>query len=125
MSEYTTVNKQTYSIGPVESFPPGTRLRVEIGRKVIAVFNIDGKFYAIHDRCPHQFAPLSRGKLQGTLICNESTNWEPQWRYEGQIVVCPGHGMEFDVRTGQAIGYDLRLRTYEVLIEDGEVKLLA
>jgi nitrite reductase (NADH) small subunit len=119
------MSKQTYTIGQVDSFPPGTRLRVEIGRKVIAVFNIDGRFYAIHDRCPHQFAPLSRGKIQGTLVCSADTNWEPEWTCEGEIVVCPGHGMEYHVKTGQAIGYNFRLRTYTIFVEDGEVKLLA
>lgn len=120
-----TNSKNTYTIGTVGDFPPGTRLRVKIGHKTIAVFNIAGEYYAIHDRCPHQFAPLSRGRLQGTLVCNARTGWEPEWAYDGEIVVCPGHGMEFHVKTGKAIGYDLRLRTYAVIVEGGEVKIIA
>lgn len=100
-------------------------MRVEIDHKVIAVFNIAGDYYAIHDRCPHQYAPLSRGRLQGTVICNAQTGWEPQWAHDDEIVVCPGHGMEFHVKTGKALGYDFKLRTYQVTVEDDYVTLLA
>ena len=111
-------------LGHVEDFPPGTRMEVKVGSAVIAVFNIDGNYYALFGRCPHQSAPLSRGRLQGTVICNADTGWETQWAYDGEILVCPGHAMEFHVKTGQAIGYDLKLRTYPVIVEEGLVKLI-
>ena len=111
-------------LGRVEDFPPGTREEVKVGSTVIAVFNVDGDYYALYGRCPHQFAPLSRGRLQGTVICNAETGWETQWAYEGEILVCPGHAMEFHVKTGQAVGYNLKLRTYPVIVEDGLVKLV-
>ncbi len=50
---------------------------------VIALFNIDGTFYALDGVCPHQGGPLGRGEL------------------EGCIVTCPWHGWQFDVRTGR------------------------
>lgn len=112
------------AISRVEDFPPGTRKEVRIGKATIAVFNIDGEYYAIYGRCPHQFAPLSRGKLQGTVICNEETGWETEWVDEGKVLVCPGHAMEFSLNTGEAFGHDLKLRTYEVIVEDGFVTLL-
>lgn len=112
-----------YTIATVEEFPPGTRMAVRIGKRAVAVFNIDGRYWAITDRCPHQFAPLSRGRLQGTVVCGAETGWEPQWAHEGTVVVCPGHGMEFDVKTGKGFGYDLKLATYDVVVQDGEVKL--
>ena len=80
-------------LGRVEDFPPGTRMEVKVGSAVIAVFNIGGEYHALYGRCPHQFAPLSRGRLQGTVICNAETGWETQWAYEGEILVCPGHAM--------------------------------
>ena len=111
------------AIAAETDFPPGTRLEVKVGSVTIAVFNIDGEYFAIYGRCPHQFAPLSRGRLQGTVICNESTCWETEWAYDGEIVVCPGHAMEFHVKTGQAIGHGLKLRTYPVTVEAGQVVL--
>lgn len=122
----TTQRERTkaVSLGTVDAFPPGSRREVKVGRQTIAVFNIDGEYHAIYGLCPHQFAPLSRGKLQGTLICGEDTDWEKEWAYDGEVVVCPGHAMEFHVKTGKAFGYDFSLRTYDVVIDDGEILLL-
>ncbi len=111
-------------IAHVDDFPPGTRREVQVGRAVIAVFNIEGEFHAIYGICPHQFAPLAQGKLQGTVICNADTGWEVEWAYEGEVLVCPGHAMEFHVRTGEAIGYGYSLRTYEVIVKDSIVTLM-
>ncbi len=111
-------------ISSVEEFPPGSRREVVIGRAVVAVFNIAGTYYGIHGICPHQFAPLSQGKLQGTVICNAATGWEVEWVHDGEVIVCPGHAMEFHVKTGEAFGYGFRLRTYEVVVEDNQVKLV-
>ena len=102
-------------------FPAGTRMEVRVGSVQIAVFNVEGDFFALFGRCPHQSAPLSRGRLQGTVICNADTCWETEWAHEGEVLVCPGHGMEYDIRSGKAFGYDLKLRTYEVAVEDGQV----
>ncbi|HZQ09623.1 MAG TPA: Rieske 2Fe-2S domain-containing protein [Anaerolineae bacterium] len=116
--------RKVITIAPVENFPPGTRREVKVGRTTIAVFNIDGEYHALYGLCPHQLAPLSQGRLQGTVICNAETNWEVEWAYDGEILVCPGHAMEFHVKTGKAIGYDLKLRKYPVLVEEGLVKLI-
>ena len=111
-------------IAPLIDFPPGTRMEVRVGSVQVAVFNVGGDFFALYGRCPHQSAPLSRGRLQGTVICNADTCWETQWAHDGEVLVCPGHGMEYNIRNGKAFGYDLRLRTYEVAIEDGQVMLV-
>ncbi len=111
-------------VAQLNDFPPGTRMEVQVGRVLIAVFNVGGDFFALFGRCPHQSAPLSRGRLQGTVICNADTCWETQWAHEGEVLVCPGHGMEYDIRSGKAFGYDLKLRTYDVVVENGQVFLL-
>jgi nitrite reductase/ring-hydroxylating ferredoxin subunit len=111
-------------LAAVADFPPGSRMEVKVGSALIAVFNLGGSYHAIYGRCPHQFAPLSRGRLQGTVICNAETNWETEWAHDGEVLVCPGHAMEFLVKTGKAIGYDLKLRTYPVYEEDGVVILV-
>jgi nitrite reductase (NADH) small subunit len=110
-------------LGPVDQFPPGSRLQVDVGRLSIAVFNVEGRYYAIYGRCPHQSAPLSRGKLQGTVVCDETTGWETVWMHEGEVVVCPGHAMEFHLKTGQAFGYGFKLRTFDVWVENGSLFL--
>lgn len=63
---------------------PGRALRVEIGDEPVAIFNLDGSFYAIGDTCSHEEASLSEGDVFG------------------DCVECPLHGAEFDIKTGQA-----------------------
>ena len=114
-------SRRKIAVARLSDFPAGTRMEVRVGSVQIAVFNVEGDFFALFGRCPHQSAPLSRGRLQGTVICNADTCWETEWAHEGEVLVCPGHGMEYDIRSGKAFGYDLRLRTYEVSVEDGQV----
>ena len=117
-------SQRKITVAAVDDFPPGTRMEVQVGRVLIAVFNVGGDFYALYGRCPHHSAPLSRGRLQGTVICNADTDWETEWAHEGEVLVCPGHGMEYHIRSGKAFGYDFKLRTYTVVVEDGQVKLV-
>ena len=63
--------------------PPGTAAEVVAGDKVIALFNVDGEFYALDGVCPHQGGPLGQGMLGGC------------------VVTCPWHGWQFDVKSGQ------------------------
>ena len=75
MPEFITVAR-------VEEIPPGTGRTVEVQGVWIALFNIDGSFYAVDNTCPHAGGPLGEGHL------------------EGHIVECPWHGWRFDVQTG-------------------------
>lgn len=122
-SEEKRRTRRAVVVARVEEFPPGARREVKVGPTTIAIFNIGGAYHAIYGLCPHQFAPLSRGKLQGTVLCNAETDWKTEWVCDGEVVVCPGHAMEFHVRTGQAFGYNFSLRTYQVTVEDGMVIL--
>jgi 3-phenylpropionate/trans-cinnamate dioxygenase ferredoxin subunit len=71
-------------IAPVEELPPGTMRLVPAGARTIGVYNCNGTFHAIEDRCSHDDGPLCEG------------DWEP----EGCVVVCPRHGSRFDLETG-------------------------
>jgi nitrite reductase/ring-hydroxylating ferredoxin subunit len=70
-------------IGSTRDIAPGAARAFTIGRYEIAVFNVDGAFYAIENTCPHQGGPLADGWM------------------EGPLVTCPWHGWCFDVRTGK------------------------
>ena len=56
-----------FLVGRADDIPPGSRKIVRIAGRSIGVFNVDGAFYAIRNRCPHQGAPLCEGKLWGAL----------------------------------------------------------
>lgn len=66
---------------------PGERKIVEVEGKFIAIFNVDGQYYAIEDVCSHDDGPVAEGDLEG---------------YE---IVCPRHGAHFDIRDGRVLSF--------------------
>jgi nitrite reductase/ring-hydroxylating ferredoxin subunit len=124
VSQPNVSQKTTYSIAPVDEFPPNTHRVVKVGRREIGVFNVDGAFYALPNLCTHQLGPLCKGRVSGTLVCNRETKWKLHWGFDNEIVTCPWHGMEYHIKTGVCLAFpEIRLRSYEVWVEDGEVKV--
>jgi nitrite reductase/ring-hydroxylating ferredoxin subunit len=118
------VQKKEYAIAPVAEFPPNSHRVVKIGRREIGVFNVDGTFYALPNLCTHQLGPLCKGRVSGTVICSRDTEWKLQWGFDGEIVTCPWHGMEYHIKTGVCLAFpEIRLRAYEVWVEDEQVKI--
>lgn len=71
-------------VAAVGDIKPGKAIRVEIGDESVAIFNLDGTFYAIGDICTHEEASLAEGDVFGNCV------------------ECPLHGAEFDIKTGEA-----------------------
>jgi nitrite reductase/ring-hydroxylating ferredoxin subunit len=106
-----------YVVARVGEIPPGGRKIVEVAGRSIGVFNVGGAFFALRNRCPHQGGPLCQGRLSGAVVSSHPGEYE--YVRDGEILRCPWHGWEFDVRTGRS-WFDptrLRVRTYEVTIE--------
>ncbi len=110
----------THVVGRVSEIPPGERRIVELEGRSIGVFNVNGTYYALRNRCPHQGAPLCLGSVQGTAV--ESRPGEYVWEREGEILRCPWHGWEFDITTGRSIfnPHKIRVRRYRVDVDTGE-----
>jgi nitrite reductase/ring-hydroxylating ferredoxin subunit len=105
-----------YVIGAVEDIPPGERVIVEIAGRSVGVFNVGGEFYALRNTCPHQGGPLCQGRLTGFLMAR--VPGEYSYTRRGEILRCPWHGWEFDVKTGQS-WFDptqTRVRAYPVTV---------
>lgn len=86
---------------------PGQGYRIDIDDVSIALWNVDGRFYATTDTCSHEEASLSEGDL---------------W---GEVVECPLHGAQFDVRTGAVLSLPaiFPIETYAVKVEGGALYL--
>ena len=99
----TTLTK----VASTKDIAPGESIAVEAGGRRIAVFNVNGAFYAIGDTCTHQGGPLSQGIVEGTTV------------------TCPWHGAKFDIRTGNVLGppAPAGVASYKVVVEDGEIKV--
>jgi nitrite reductase (NADH) small subunit len=93
---------------------------VRIAGREMGVFNVNGSYYALRNICPHRGAPLCRGRLRPLMV--SSGVYQVDREREGEILKCPWHQWEFDIKTGQALFDDsLRVKTYRVEQEGDEV----
>ena len=84
--------------------PPGEGRVVEAGGLTVALFNVDGRYYAIDNACPHRGGPLGEGDLDGLVIS------------------CPWHAWRWDLTTGANVNNPaVKLSCYAVTEEGGSV----
>ena len=95
---------QRVKIAAADDVAPGEGRVVEAGGRTLALFNVDGTFYAIDNTCSHRGGPLGEGDL------------------DGRIVTCPWHAWRWDVTTGaNANNPAVRVPCFPVTVEDGAV----
>lgn len=95
------------NVGSLEEIPPGQHKTIDINEVMIAVFNLDGKFYAIEDVCTHEGGVLTGGTV------------------ESNVITCPRHGAQFDIRTGDVLAppaYE-PVATFPVRVHEGMVQV--
>jgi len=106
-------------VAPVGEFPPGERKLVESEGRRIVVFNLGGEFYALSDRCPHQGGSLCAGLLSGHVDSPEPGVYH--YARRGEMIRCPWHYWEFDIRTGKS-WFDpkrVQVRQFKAAVESG------
>lgn len=108
-----------HHVGCVDEIPDGGRI-VTVRGMSIGLFRVHDDVVAVLNICPHELAPVCRGQQRGTTL--PSAPGEFLWSREDEILACPWHQWEFDLLTGQTLINDkVRLRTFPVTVEDGEV----
>ncbi len=102
-----------------EEIAPGTRKLVTVRGREIVIFNREGEYFALLNKCPHQCAQLCHGKLIGLVESDKPGVYRHS--QPGTILRCPWHGWEFDIRTGKShLNPDRTFtRTYPVDVESG------
>jgi nitrite reductase/ring-hydroxylating ferredoxin subunit len=107
-------------VAAARELPPGSRKLVRVKGRPIALFNIGGEFFALLNRCPHQGGSLVDGVLTGLVQSREPGRYDYSRR--GEILRCPWHGWEFDVRTGQSWcdPGKVQVKNYAVAVEPGQ-----
>jgi nitrite reductase (NADH) small subunit len=94
------------SVANIDEIPPGTCKSVEVQGVFIALCNVGNTVYALDNTCPHAGGPIGEGTIAG------------------DIVTCPWHGWQFNVRTGERPeNPDFRLAQCEVRIHDKEIQV--
>ncbi len=117
--------KTEYVVATVDELPAGTHKVVEAGGRQVGVFNIAGSYYALPNACFHQNGPLCRGRVHGTWVASEKTDFHWEWAFEGEIIICPWHSLEFHIPTGQCLAHpERKLPVFEVKVEGDEIKVI-
>ena len=108
-----------YVVARTNEIPAGGVKVVTVRGREIALFNVAGEFFALLNRCPHEGAPLCGGIRVGLLESREPGTYE--YSREGEILRCPWHGWEFDLRTGQSYcdPVHTQVKAYPVSVEPG------
>jgi 3-phenylpropionate/trans-cinnamate dioxygenase ferredoxin component len=106
----TDTSENTFDVCPLGELAEGEMRLVELDGRKIGVFHCaGGEFFAIEDRCSHDDGPLAEGEFDAGSC----------------TVECPRHGSLFDLRSGRprTLPAYQPVETFEVLVEDGIVKL--
>lgn len=111
-------------LAPVVDVEPGSNLHVTVEGRSFALINDQGRFHLLRNVCPHHGAPLCFGKVQGYMLPSAPHVYE----YSGdevdhRVVLCPWHGYKFRLSDGRSVTDPdrMRVRTYEVVVEDDEL----
>ena len=112
-------------IGSVSEFADPGRKIIGFEGFEVAVFKLDGEFYAYLNQCPHMGGPACQGKMIAKveeIIADDRTSKGMAFSRTRMHIVCPWHGFEFDIRTGVHPGNPrARLRKIKVAVTDGDV----
>lgn len=93
-------------VADVNEVSPGQGLVVDVDGNQIAIWNVNGTYYAFQNICPHRGGPVGDGEL------------------EDNTITCPWHGFRFDLRTGICVfNPAMKLTLYEVHVEGSDIKL--
>lgn len=114
---------EEHDLGPLTSFPQGTPHAVKLGRRQIVLVRDGDQVHALRDVCPHQGAPLSKGRVISACRLRKCG---VRWVQEDQRAVqCPWHGWAFGLKDGQAL-FDprrVRVRSYSARVDEGRVRV--
>jgi nitrite reductase/ring-hydroxylating ferredoxin subunit len=93
-----------HRIASIDQIPVGEGREFVIAGRIIAIFNVDGKYFALDGICPHAGGPLAKGILDGC------------------VVTCPWHGWQFDVSTGRhCLNTHLIQPNFPITVENSEL----
>lgn len=98
-----------YVVGTTDEVPPGEGIGRTIDGLEIAIFNVDGQFYAIQNSCQHKGGLMYEGEVDE----------------ESCSVYCPWHWWEWDLESGRSpVDPDKQMRTFETEVINNEIRVL-
>ena len=93
-------------VATTSEIPPGEGRIFEVDGNPVAIWNLNGNYFAFQNVCPHRGGPVGEGEL------------------EGNVITCPWHGWQFDITTCEnTFNPAAKLSKYEVLVEGDDIKI--
>jgi len=107
-------------VAAVGELKPGEKKLVSVKGREIGVFNVNGEFFALANRCPHEGGPMCEGRI--VPLVQSAGPGDYSLTRKGEFLRCPWHGWEFEIRTGQSYcdPENTRLRQFKIAVEPGE-----
>ena len=107
-------------IAAASDIKPGEKKLVTVKGREIGVFNVNGEFFALANRCPHGGGPMCEGVI--SPLVEAGGVGEYKLTRKGEFLRCPWHGWEFEIRTGQSYcdPKSLKVRQFKVAVEPGQ-----
>lgn len=98
---------QRHPVAPLADLPPGTGKAFSVAGRLLALFNVEGRLYAVDNVCPHDGAPLADGTVMGTTL------------------TCPWHSAEFDITSGKVLSPPAveDIQRFPVFVNDGMIEV--
>jgi nitrite reductase (NADH) small subunit len=116
------MSEKRVNVGRVDEFAIGKCHIVKIGEAEIGIVQLaNGEIHAVLNRCPHKGAPICKGIVGGTWPPSQVGSLD--FARDGEVLVCPWHGYEYDLKTGMELyqEHPTRLRKYQTSIQSGSV----
>jgi nitrite reductase (NADH) small subunit len=115
-------------VGKASDIKEGDRKVVTAGKREIGIFHKGGAFYAYSNTCLHQGGPACEGMITQNVVDVIDKNGLYQGQTYGSEThfVCPWHGYEYDLKTGECIGdRKLKLRKYDIVKRGEDIYVVA
>jgi nitrite reductase/ring-hydroxylating ferredoxin subunit len=115
-------------VGKATDIKEGDRKVVTAGKREIGVFHKGGAFYAYSNTCLHQGGPACEGMLTQNVVdvIDKDGLYQGQNYGDETHFVCPWHGYEYDLKTGECIGdRKLKLRKYDIVKRGEDIYVVA
>ncbi|MBP1153612.1 MULTISPECIES: Rieske (2Fe-2S) protein [unclassified Paenibacillus] len=111
-----------FLVGMASEIPEGSKKIIQAEGRSVGIYNIEGQYYALRNTCPHQGAELCSGITASYITSNGPGDFA--YEREGELVRCPWHQWEFDIKTGCMItDPKMRTKTYDVTVERYDVSV--
>lgn len=115
----------SHAVAEQDELADGDHLVAQIEGREVGVYYIDGEYYAYTNWCAHQSGPICEGELTGTTTATfdrDALETRLEYVNEGTVAVCPWHGWEFDVVTGECLSKaGVSLPEHDVDVVEGQI----